>query len=231
MWEGWTWDLTLNLIAEFIGMGFTVLIIDRIIKNREEKRWLPNKNILYGRLLNITGSILRLVLPRKYFTFPGRIMYYYGDTPSLPVIQLSDELVQRLTEDFKATFIIDGVEAKDSNVVDFQSLERIQNELSILLNVSLSISEPELLQIVLDLHEALNSLLFVRQHVETTHVNLVLEGMLQRTLQLRLYLERRVSRKVDAEDLLGEIRNASRDLEDFKERERELIERMERGER
>lgn len=56
--EDVTQDIILNLIAEALGIIATVFIIDRIIMNREERRWRPSRQAVYARLLIIIDELL-----------------------------------------------------------------------------------------------------------------------------------------------------------------------------
>jgi hypothetical protein len=75
----WSQDLWLNLLAEAIGIGWTVLIIDRLLKWREERRWRPSRHLLYADLLEMVNGLLEQVLPDQLWEHSGIIFYHYGE--------------------------------------------------------------------------------------------------------------------------------------------------------
>jgi hypothetical protein len=74
-----------NIAAEGIGIVLTILIIDRLIKIREEKRLLATKQIVYARLLFIIDRPLEAMsqlFPGEYCK-SGFNIYMYGFIPDL----------------------------------------------------------------------------------------------------------------------------------------------------
>jgi hypothetical protein len=77
-------DLLINLIAGLICTFIAVFIIDRLLKGREEKRWLIPKHLIHAKLLGVVSTFLKDGLhvrwqepPHFYFKF-GDINVYTG---------------------------------------------------------------------------------------------------------------------------------------------------------
>jgi hypothetical protein len=87
----WHHDLLLNLLAEVVGIAFTVLLIDRILRYREEQRWRPAKNSLYAKMFKEANDLLQLLLPSDYY---NRETYFYsfGQEQIISDIELGEEI-------------------------------------------------------------------------------------------------------------------------------------------
>lgn len=76
-------NLLLNIIAEIFGIVITVFLIDRLIKRmekeKEEKRWLPAKQIVHYRLAQSLEAVLKLLDGESWLLFLTRFVYSFGD--------------------------------------------------------------------------------------------------------------------------------------------------------
>jgi len=71
------WDVLLQALGIFI----TVFVIQRWIEKREEKRWLPLKNVTYMLLFSTTEKLVRELSP--HYHGESRVsIYYFGDRMS-----------------------------------------------------------------------------------------------------------------------------------------------------
>jgi hypothetical protein len=67
--------LALNLLSEGVGIVITVLVIDRIIKCRDEASWRPAKRVIHDRvateiiepLLNSSSRLVQDIVNREYW--------------------------------------------------------------------------------------------------------------------------------------------------------------------
>jgi hypothetical protein len=81
-----------NIAAEGIGIFLTVFIIDRLIKQREERRLLAAKQIVYARFLLIIDHLLEdmsKLFPGDYCK-SSENLYLYGITPVYSKIRFDD---------------------------------------------------------------------------------------------------------------------------------------------
>lgn len=96
-------DLKLNLLSEAIGIFFTVLILDRLFRWREEKRWEPVKHGTYTMITEVTTEMFRHLLPIENRTEPG-LVYVFGTHHVPTMIGLhyeSENLTENLRERFR----------------------------------------------------------------------------------------------------------------------------------
>jgi hypothetical protein len=56
-------DVLLNLFSDGIGILVAVLIIDQLIKSRDEARRKPSQKITYARLFEITSDVIESIVP------------------------------------------------------------------------------------------------------------------------------------------------------------------------
>ena len=73
----WTSDLFLNIISEIFGIALTVFFVDKLIKKREEARWLPSKLFLYSRLISHFDEVLWITVPS--LLSGTKYIYEFGD--------------------------------------------------------------------------------------------------------------------------------------------------------
>src|SRR5205809_6628878 len=85
-------DLGLNLVSEIFGILVTVLLIDRIIKRREESRWKPAKHIVHYKLVEIISQLFTTVIPHYVHNVhieSNYVIYQFGEVFSVPIINMS----------------------------------------------------------------------------------------------------------------------------------------------
>ncbi len=85
-WSSVIENLTLNIITEALGIIVTVLIIDRIIKRNDEKRWKPVKSALFAEIFRSTQDIL-YQMPRE-FTKTSNGYYLFGNTSASSRVEI-----------------------------------------------------------------------------------------------------------------------------------------------
>jgi hypothetical protein len=154
-------DLLLNLVAEGIGIIATYFIIDRIIKNREEKRWKPSKDIVHSQLITLMSRLLQFMYPLREdgnFKVPG---FRFGET----TVILFDTRGKGRTKsqrytDIKANFA-------NQQIIDLTSLEKVSDDINNRLVASSFLMEPELLKLVQKLSGQLDSFIGFQQKSPT----------------------------------------------------------------
>lgn len=144
-------DMLQNIIAESLGIIVTVLIIDQLIKQREEKRWKPAKHVLYANLLELIGQLFRETIASDLLETPASPWVWdFGSAHAILWIDFKDEwiainygITQRLESDGKF----------DVNLLDKHRLQ-----IRHVLETSISLMEPDLLEKLMRLDEALITL-------------------------------------------------------------------------
>lgn len=94
-------NLALNLCTEITGILITVFVIDRLLKNREEKRWQHAKGTMYANILSTFTDTIRQ-LPEELRQPEKPMVYYYGNATVITNYGIKKKLtkdVQSILED------------------------------------------------------------------------------------------------------------------------------------
>ena len=147
-----TQDLFLNLLSEFIGIIVTVFIIDRILKRREERRWLPSKQLLHGKLFQSTYDIISSIVPFD-MNDPSPFLYSFGEFQVFPSVNIDDDILKLgKMNDICAELV-------NSKKFDITLLTYHREKLSELLERWVILIEPEHLTKLLALEQSLDTAL------------------------------------------------------------------------
>jgi len=144
MWN----DLWLNLLAEGLGIIATVFVIDRLLKIREEKRWLPSKNLLYADLTKLIDRLFRETIPFE-LQERSRTVWCFGSAQVILGIDFKEKLIA-------VNYGIDRLLIEDRKF-DAEILSRYQTQIHEKLNTSAHLMEPELLEKLMKLDGLLTS--------------------------------------------------------------------------
>ncbi|MBW4634939.1 MAG: hypothetical protein KME30_24450 [Iphinoe sp. HA4291-MV1] len=205
-------DLLLNLFTEFVGILITVFVIDRLMKWREERRWLPLKHFVYAQLLEMAGRLLHCILSAKLIKITN-IIYEFGLVSSCPLVEIELGL-----DEVTITDLLSEIEQKIQleKQFDIELLSKSKQQLDNILDKYAFLVEPELLALLLELERALTSSLKLEANCEdkTSRWSLVL-GLTQialTVLELKAWLEQKASRRVVTEISTEEMLKATNKL-------------------
>ena len=152
-------DLLLNLFSEFVGIIATVFVIDLILKRREERRWIPSKQSLYGKLFKLTYDIISYIVPFD-IKEPSRFLYSFGEAQIFPSVDInSDMLKLGRMNDIHA-------ELTSSKKFDTEPLIKYRDKLGELLEKWAFLIEPEHLTKLLELEQSLDIALQTRANFD-----------------------------------------------------------------
>ena len=80
--------IIINIGTTILGIVITVFWIDRKLKEREEKKWLPSQHFIYSKLMVIAGKGLLHTLPTR-FVKSSEDLYYFGKVSSSPKYEIN----------------------------------------------------------------------------------------------------------------------------------------------
>ena len=208
MWN----DLLLNLLAEGLGIVATYVVIDQLLKRREEKRWLPAKNLLYAKLFEIANDFLVHFIPAEYWKIKV-VTYYFGKSEVMVGIEVNDKLLPELIENNFG--LADSFTEK--GFTDIESLETLKNKVKDILSNSIELIEPELLSQLLDLENSLAFLLKLDEMSKSNANDGITEDVLKKPIVtvslIKHWLLSKVSRKINQEEYFQEMAATRKDIQ------------------
>lgn len=212
-------DLLWNLLAEFIGLVIgliaTYLIIDRVLKNREKRRWAASVQFIYAKLYDIVNDFLEKVVSIGSITGKGRENYVHffgaasvmGDAgyTSIDSSQIFDHLqkVARL-----------GVAKGGYDPSPMKDLDR---EMNGIVSQYMPLFDPELTARLLELDNSLRTLpTFIAGSAfkDDLELALALSASVEKAIAVRVYLENHATRSIKVGDHMKELRNEMKALTD-----------------
>lgn len=217
-WNGIPRDLSLNLIAEFVGIVATVFWVDRRIKKREVEqelaRWKPATNLTYSRLYNLFNKFLSKILGYEFASIHNFI--YFGDVSCTATIDLSNPTVNSLyfhiEETYKKKLERRALYKKystdtDDCVIDTSLYENLRNEIVNILNISSESIDPELRSNLLGIDDKLMEFIASCKgeidEMTHLHVGFLLEDM----VKIMTKLKKNSTKELTSDELLNQIRN------------------------
>jgi hypothetical protein len=93
-------DFLSNLLAETLGIVVTVFLVDRLLKRREERLWLPSKHMVYRNLFEIFDYFLLKELGITPAADP--VWFYFGSVKILGSGKFGDYNESRIRSIIKA---------------------------------------------------------------------------------------------------------------------------------
>ncbi|HHT9134223.1 MAG TPA: hypothetical protein ACFYD2_04915 [Candidatus Avalokitesvara rifleensis] len=98
-WPNFGWNVVVELIGLAVGVPITIFVIDRLIKKREEKRWINLKLLVKEDVLRLTDSIL-IAVGNAVGQNPYEVMKIDSGSGSMDIKEL-----RKGTQKFGAEFI------------------------------------------------------------------------------------------------------------------------------
>ncbi len=208
-----------NVIAECLGIFITVFFIDRRIKQREEKRWLPAKNFLYSKLFTLANDFLVNFIPAKYWKIEP-VVYYFGECEVMAGIEINNELLpEMVVNNFGLAEIV-----SETGVTETEKLKALRNEIKDVLSNSIELIEPELLSKLFDLESALVFLLKPDEtSKDSTNTGITIDLLLKPIASvslIRLWLLSKANRKISIDKFYEE---EAQTLKDVKKEKNDLL--------
>lgn len=140
-------DLILNLISEAVGIIVTILIIDRLIKGQEIRRWKPATGQLLSDLLNITDELIFVLLPKQLRKISS-VTYKFGNSSVTTAVEIDKQSLRNIVETICAN--INYYHSVNVNTVD-----DVHKQLEYVLRFSGIIMQPVLFDHLLSLDRSL----------------------------------------------------------------------------
>lgn len=191
-------DLLLNLIAEMIGIIVTVLIIDRMIQRREQKRWLPSKHYVHARLFEIIDNFLDSTFPPR-FTRLTKTVYEYGRVTVFAKTELDETMPPTLYSDTAEALRL-------RKHFDIEIVSRAKQGIDAILDRQAFLLDPELLTPLFSLDRGLMALMQTSHDWEKEKVRTAFGYDLHLTVEAALDVRARLESMADRRRTFDEWR-------------------------
>lgn len=147
-------DLILNIVSEIIGIAITVFLVNRLIQNREDVRWLPSKQFLYSRLIPHFDSVMWTTVP--FLMSGNKYIYEFGNAVATTLEVNVDFSNQVTTQEVwsKMNNYLSEV-SLDQKISILRSLSVEKEEIDKILASSIPLVEPSLSSNLMKLQETL----------------------------------------------------------------------------
>lgn len=216
-----------NFSTEFLGMLWTVFIIDQIIKWREESRWRPSKDIISDDLMMETSTLLykvyNNVLSGSDYHRVARV-YTYGDQDAHVMNDQTDnavsafehardQCIENMTLNVEhASTVEDKNDKRKAKLPGMKDLHEAQNYFRSIFD-RVYLVEPEILPNILKFDKAVTELKFSMQYITDWADNgfriLVdrdLVNIINSLLAIRAYLVKEADRYVTLDEFIESLR-------------------------
>lgn len=144
-------NLGLNFVSEVFGIILTVLVLDKVIKASEERRWKPARNFAYIKVIRFVSDLFFAILPHRYSRIPDQL-YYFGEISGTPMF-VPNELYDPKSEDLVYRIQYKVFHQRDQVIKDLQEIiekiEEIISKYSMLL-------EPEVVSSLISIREKMD---------------------------------------------------------------------------
>jgi hypothetical protein len=150
-WQNIIENVIVNLFTDAISIAVTVLVIDRLLKKREEQRWRPTKSALRARIFGAVQDIVGF-MPSEYLQAPDLRIYRFGNSYVFAYQRVIEPfpMPDKLTESIISTHLkIDALLGK----LRIDCLNTAKKTIDDIINTSGFMLEPELIELPLTLDE------------------------------------------------------------------------------
>ena len=188
--------LLVSILIELGAIWFTVYVIERRAKQREQQRWKPSRDHLCASLLGMTERLLRDLVP-AHLVGPGNFRAYsFGDATAFVSIEFDRQQVTGIPGDI----------VRDPQLVTAEQLQKAadavsgyQTELVTALDACRHLDEPVLCEMLQSLQ---NAMAWSHAHIETgTRHPFPFLSVLYPTVALRTWLEGKADKVYSTEDI------------------------------
>jgi len=205
------YDLALNLLSEIVGIAITVFLVDRLIRKREEQRWRSSKDFVKAKVFAVADDFLAAVLGygfsfteekyEQYTYYFGRAsVVSHGNLEGLDPSTLSTRVEYRLR--LKQTTQED---------FDYAVLSETQQKLTALLDVSGSLMDAELANLLFEFEDMLGrSLRLAKAPPIEGAPTIVLTEAVSRAVDLCRYLQAQATNIESLTQFLNNLRKTIR---------------------
>lgn len=193
-------NLLLNLITEGIGIAVAVLIIDRIIQRREEKRWRPVKDAIKASIYGTVQDALSRTLPTSIAKGAKYHIYQFGDSYAQGFVKLSEDDFFELPRAIaKQNSLAEGTASPDI-AVDFRPMFLAKQKIDETTSASVFALEPELIKLLFDFDLSLKNL----NKYEKPDADFIAVAT-EDAIKIGLFLEAQAKRRFTMEEYIAHI--------------------------
>lgn len=187
-------DFILNLTSEMIGIIVTIFFIDKLLKNREEKRWQPSKDLVHGKILELTDDYLFNILRARLLSFISkeRKVFYFGEVKIYTHGSYKEAHLSDIYFSFKDESDINDITKEPQREI-MPIFSELKSNLQVILQSSAFLLDSELLKIVLDLENDLS--IFTNSGADEAKITITEDNINQlayytfKIVSLHVYLE------------------------------------------
>jgi hypothetical protein len=188
--------LLVSILIELGAIWFTVSVIERRAKQREQRRWKPSRDQLYASVYGITERLLQDLVPARLVGRGDFRLYLFGGATTFVGIELDGQQVTAMPADI----------LRDPQLVTAQELQRAtdsvsgyQTELATALEASRHLDEPDLCEMLQSLQ---NAMAWSRAAIDVgTPDPFPFTGVLFALVGLRTWLEGKADKVYSTEDV------------------------------
>jgi hypothetical protein len=136
--------------VELIGIILAVWILDRLIKERDERQWLALRAQILVQLFQLIEEFLRVILPRTLYQSKPEGYEFYGK-PFVSFLSVDDFNPFDLSEHLRKSSLNPKHHAEESRKIARQMRYDVQR----IIGSPLPILDPELLAMLLDFEKSI----------------------------------------------------------------------------
>ncbi|MBO0720187.1 MAG: hypothetical protein J2P41_05160 [Blastocatellia bacterium] len=197
-------DFLVNLASEAVGIIFTVFILDRMLKRREERLWLTSKHHIYRKLFELCDGFLLKVLRVTPAREPR--WFYFG-----AVKILGSEIFSKQNE-FQARSMIEASMPGDTLTFIYDApYLNARNEVEGILHNSAHILGPELTALLVSFNNSVSTFIqsiYFDGEPDFKAIRQVWVEMGMSAFNIRVFLEKSADRCMTLrEDLSETLKN------------------------
>ena len=146
------YDFLLNLLSEAIGIIITVFIVDRLLKRREERLWLPSKHLVYRYLFETFDWFLLRELKITPAEHP--VWFYFGSVKILGSGNVSNYNGSQIRSMIKSNPLQNRDARRDAGLTPYLEIRR---EVEGILHTSARVLGPDLTALLVSFNNSVSS--------------------------------------------------------------------------
>lgn len=198
-------DLSLNLVAEAIGIAVTVFFIDQLIKKREESRRLPARQHLYREAARLTDRLLGLI-PIRYTSTDMKVYRFGLEDAYLFRSMKSGLALEKFHADLKETLEREELSGRgSSNAPSCEELDALRSEIDRLLTVYSSIAEAQLIEALASANGQMEYCGICVRTGNFSSCAIALHNIVIITSKLRVWLQKKADRMLTFDEAMAEF--------------------------
>lgn len=207
----WLSDLLLNLISEVVGIALTVFLVDRLLKRREQRKWVTSKILVKARLFKIVDGFINNIVGSSFnhSRRGGMYVYYFGITEVMSDGSLRGFRDADFLKEIESRFEMKSLSTEEVNPI----IVKTQQKLATLFDLAGHLLEPELIQSLLEFEDRLLSVYDIKDIDEfNENCPMILSGIVCRAAAIRITLENQATKIRPFQEYLEDIRRFAEKL-------------------